>query len=105
MDKSKDFLKNAIDGLGDALGLILAFGVHSLPTERADAIRSALDAKTLDFTFTVDFDADSQQWTAICNLIDGDGVSTVLNLGELANGLSRPALFLVKGSAESTEKS
>ncbi len=105
MDESKDFLKSAIEGLGDAIERILAFGVHSLPTEKGDAIRRALDAKTLDFSFTVDFDAESQEWTAICTLVDGNGVSTVLDLGELADGLSRPVLFLVKGPAENTEKS
>jgi hypothetical protein len=92
----KDFLRETSDQLGVVLGRILSLGVYMLPAERADAIRRALEAGTLTFSLTLDFQLNPQRWTVLCNFVDGDGVTTSLDLGELTHGLSHPTLFLVK---------
>ena len=106
-DSSKDFLSKAINQLAGAVGAILTFGVSTLPPERADAICRAREANTLTFGLTLDFQPKPKRWTALCNLVDGDGVSTSLDLGELAHGLFHPPLFLVKRNTagETEEKS
>ena len=66
----KDFLRETSDQLGVVLGRI--------------------------FNLTLDFQLNPQRWTVLCNFVDGDGVTTSLDLGELTHGLSHPTLFLVK---------
>ena len=99
-DSAEDRRK-AIQQLSDAINLVLAFSIHTLPSEKAAVIQGAYEARTLSFRFTIDFEAHAQGWTATCNLVEENGAETLVDFADLVH----PQLFLVKknSNAENEE--